>query len=229
MPERPPLVRSPGAARAREPWRDDRLGRELREALAPLRAAQPPDDGWTRLAARIAADEPLGDRLPAQARRVVALVLGEGALRMPARDARLRATGLLAATAMVAISIASFGVIRGAGAGPLPGTWPAPQPLAGLTVYEAAIQPSLHPRPVARALPGDGAAESLVRTLRGVRAWRAQELLERSARSLGVPRRCLEAYRGRFARPAEDIGCRAEPSPGPVPAWVAPAEPPQSL
>jgi len=223
-PEHP--ARNKRSAQAWEPWRDDHLGRRLHEGLAPLRSAQPSEDAWAHVAAQIAADAPLAQRLPRGMAKALALVLGRDALRLPAREVRVRATGLLAAMAMVAVSIASVGVIR-SGAKTFSGALYAAQPLVGLTAPEVAIQPEINPRPLARALPGGVLSEAVLRALRGVRAQRAQRLLDQNERTLGLPRGCMEAFDDAYGLPFH-MACHQVPAVY-HPAWVGLTDPPQSL
>lgn len=213
-----------------DPWRDDHLGRQVHDALSPLRMAQPSDVVWERVAGRIAADMPLADRLPRGVARALALIFGRELLDLRAREARARATGLLGATVMVVISIASVRVIRDSSEHgvSVADAFYAARPFAGLTVHEVAIQPEFNPRPVARALPGGAASERVIRALRGVRAHRAQEFLDRSERTFGLPKHCLEGYRPPLGGRFEDGTCRYAP-PSPQPAWVRLTDPPQSL
>jgi hypothetical protein len=212
-----------------EPWRDDRLGRDLAAALEPLSTAQPSERAWERLAARLAADAPVRDRLPRPIVRLVTRLGGRRLLDLPAREVRVRATGLLGAAAMAAISLASVGVLRDAEGGGAIRFAHAAAPVPGLGAYEVAIQPALNPRPVARALPRSAAGSAaLQRALQSMRAVRAQRLLEQTANPEARPRHCLEAFPDAYGRRYDAEACRVAPE-APRPGWIRLSDPPQSL
>jgi len=220
---------APRPRRPHEPWRDDRLGRDLAAALEPLSTAQPSERAWARLAARLAADAPVRHRLPRPVVRVLERLGARGLLDLPAREVRVRATGLLGAAAMAAISLASVGVLRDAATGGTARFAQAAPPLPGLGAYEVAIQPALNPRPVARALPSAAAgAPALERALQSVRAVRAQRLLEQADDPDAPPRHCVEAFPDAYGRRFDAEACRIAPEAA-RPGWIRLSDLPQSL